>query len=111
METQWQRALEILTSPNQSHQQQLNSMLQTDAETSPENNDESCQKNAQFETPKTSKSQKSVSTTQNNLNCKENKMHSPPPMDRLQAYIELVSPRNFKIKNQSIYIGILPTAA
>ncbi|XP_016996404.2 centrobin [Drosophila takahashii] len=89
MEAQWQQALAILTTPNQ------NSLLQasdTEGE-SPELN------NARMypETPKTSKSQRSNSTEKNNLDV-VGKRDPPSPMDKLQAYIELLlskSPGDF----------------
>ncbi|XP_016933851.2 centrobin [Drosophila suzukii] len=89
MEAQWQQALAILTTPNQ------NSLMQasdTEGE-SPELN------NARMypETPKTSKSQRSNSTEKNNLDV-VGKRDPPSPMDKLQAYIELLlskSPSDF----------------
>ncbi|XP_016976749.1 centrobin isoform X1 [Drosophila rhopaloa] len=89
MEAQWQQALAILTTPTQ------NSLMQasdTEGE-SPELN------NARIypETPKTSKSQRSNSTEKNNLDV-VGKRDPPSPMDKLQAYIELLlskSPSDF----------------
>ncbi|XP_017127022.1 centrobin [Drosophila elegans] len=89
MEAQWQQALAILTTPSQ------NSLMQasdTEGE-SPELN------NARMypETPKTSKSQRSNSTEKNNLDV-VGKRDPPSPMDKLQAYIELLlskSPSDF----------------
>ncbi|XP_043648174.1 protein MLP1 [Drosophila teissieri] len=89
MEAQWQQALAILTTPSQ------NSIMQasdTEGE-SPELN------NARMypETPKTSKSQRSNSTEKNNLDV-VGKRDPPSPMDKLQAYIELLlskSPSDF----------------
>ncbi|KMY96995.1 centrobin [Drosophila simulans] len=90
MEAQWQQALAILTTPSQ------NSIMQasdSEASESPELN------NARMypETPKTSKSQRSNSTEKNNLDV-VGKRDPPSPMDKLQAYIELLlskSPSDF----------------
>ncbi|KAH8380489.1 hypothetical protein KR009_011049 [Drosophila setifemur] len=90
MEAQWQQALAILTSPNQNALR--NASSDTDGE-SPELN------NARTypETPKTSKSQRSNSTEKNNLDV-VGKRDPASPMDKLQAYIELLlskSPSDF----------------
>ncbi|KAH8373974.1 hypothetical protein KR200_006015 [Drosophila serrata] len=92
MEAQWQQALAILTSPSQnSHNHTCDDT--TDGE-SPELN------NARVvypETPKTSKSQRSNNTEKNNLDV-VGKRDPPSPMDKLQAYIELLlskSPSDF----------------
>lgn len=89
METQWQKALEILTSPNLTRLTQLET---TDNE-SPDGNETHNnallqQQNHQnhYETPKTSKKE-------NNLNLPKN---TSPPVDKLQAYIELVTKLFFK---------------
>lgn len=85
MEAQWQQALAILTSPNQT--------LQTESE-SPDLN------NARHypDTPKSSKTtQRSSNTEKNNLDV-VGKKDPPSPMDKLQAYIELLlskSPSDF----------------
>lgn len=90
MEAQWQQALAILTTPSQ------NSIMQssdTEASESPElNNARMCP-----ETPKSSKSQRSNNTEKNNLDV-VGKRDPPSPMDKLQAYIELLlskSPSDF----------------
>lgn len=92
MEAQWQQALAILTSPSQNSQ--IHSCDDTTDAESPELN------NARViypETPKTSKSQRSNSTEKNNLDV-VGKRDPPSPMDKLQAYIELLlskSPSDF----------------
>ncbi|XP_030570421.1 centrobin [Drosophila novamexicana] len=89
MEAQWQQALAILTSPN--HTFQLPGG-ETDSE-SPDLN------NARHypDTPKSSKTQRSNNTEKNNLDAVAKK-DPPSPMDKLQAYIELLlskSPSDF----------------
>ncbi|EDW92936.1 protein MLP1 [Drosophila yakuba] len=89
MEAQWQQALAILTTPSQ------NSIMQA-SDTEGESPDLN---NARMypETPKTSKSQRSNSTEKNNLDV-VGKRDPPSPMDKLQAYIELLlskSPSDF----------------
>ncbi|KAL9910665.1 centriole duplication and spindle assembly protein centrobin isoform 2-T2 [Glossina fuscipes fuscipes] len=86
METQWQKALEILTSPTQSK------MSESDTD-SPESNDTNRPVNHAYNecTPKSSRKE-------NNLNVQNNKAPTLSPMDRLQAYIELLlskSPGDF----------------
>ncbi|KAM7355624.1 centriole duplication and spindle assembly protein centrobin isoform 2-T2 [Cochliomyia hominivorax] len=92
METQWQKALEILTSP---HNLTRSSHNETDRESaaSPDNNETHnkaiYQQHHEFETPKSSKKE-------NNLNLLQK--HLTSPMDKLQAYIELLlskSPTDF----------------
>ncbi|XP_017862438.1 PREDICTED: centrosome-associated protein CEP250 [Drosophila arizonae] len=82
MEAQWQQALAILTSPNQTTQ--LASGETTDSE-SPDLN------NARHypETPKSSKTQASNNTEKNNLDTAAKK-DPPSPVDKLQSYIELL---------------------
>lgn len=84
MEAQWQQALAILTSPSQT--------FHTESE-SPDLN------NARHypDTPKSSKTQRSNNTEKNNLDV-VGKKDPPSPMDKLQAYIELLlskSPSDF----------------
>lgn len=83
METQWQKALEILTSPHN-----LTRSTHNDTEndsTSPETNETHnraiLQRLQQFETPKCSKKENNLNVLQKN---------ETSPMDKLQAYIELV---------------------
>lgn len=76
METQWQKALEILTSPNQSKP----NCTSMDAG-SPECNEH---QGKDFDGNRTPKSSKNT----NNLNIEETT--TSPEMDKLQAYIELV---------------------
>lgn len=82
MEAQWQKALEILTSPN--------SQANEKAEVMP-NATHSTAENEQFETPKTSRQNNNKST------------EDPPHLDRLQAYIELLlskSPEDIENLNE-----------
>lgn len=86
METQWQKALEILTSPHN-----LTRSTHNDTEndsTSPETNEthnrailQRLNQQQQFETPKSSKKENNLNVLQKN---------ETSPMDKLQAYIELV---------------------
>ncbi|KAH8235190.1 hypothetical protein KR032_010084 [Drosophila birchii] len=92
MEAQWQQALAILTSPSQNSHNHTSDDT-TDGE-SPELNN-ACV--VYPETPKTSKSQRSSNTEKNNLDV-VGKRDPPSPMDKLQAYIELLlskSPSDF----------------
>uniref|UniRef100_A0A1A9W7K8 Uncharacterized protein n=1 Tax=Glossina brevipalpis TaxID=37001 RepID=A0A1A9W7K8_9MUSC len=85
METQWQKALEILTSPTQSKMSSDTDSPESNGTNSPVNNAyNDC-------TPKSSRKE-------NNLNVQNNKAPTLSPMDRLQAYIELLlskSPSDF----------------
>ncbi|XP_055845678.1 polyamine-modulated factor 1-binding protein 1 [Episyrphus balteatus] len=85
MEVQWQKALEILTSPNSSNPQALgNKSVSLE-------NVQSTAENEQFETPKTSRQQNNQTTEE------------PLHMDRLQAYIELLlskSPEDIENLNE-----------
>lgn len=86
MEAQWQKALEILTSPNSSNPQAMDNKASISME-----NVQSTAENEQFETPKTSR--------QNNNRTVED----PPHLDRLQAYIELLlskSPEDIENLNE-----------
>ncbi|KAH8278306.1 hypothetical protein KR044_010884 [Drosophila immigrans] len=99
MEAQWQQALAILTSPNQTFQI---SGGETDAE-SPDLN------NARHyaDTPKSSKTQRSNNTEKNNLDVVGKKEPSSP-MDKLQAYIELLlskSPSDFDKLDQILALS------
>ncbi|XP_017109397.2 centrobin [Drosophila bipectinata] len=90
MEAQWQQALAILTSPQNSQARASD----TEGE-SPELNNARIYPDV--ETPKTSKSQRSNSTEKNNLDV-VGKRDPASPMDKLQAYIELLlskSPGDF----------------
>lgn len=92
MEVQWQKALEILTSPNQTIAESTNESSRTDSG-SPEINDGSYKDtkndnstttvNNYSSTPKSNKKQ-------NNLNVQSCKSAVISPVDKLQAYIELV---------------------
>ncbi|XP_068142092.1 centrobin [Drosophila tropicalis] len=105
MEAQWQQALAILTSPSQAS---LMAASDTDSE-SPDLN------NARVypETPKTSKSQRSNNTEKNNLDvC--GKRDPPSPMDKLQAYIELLlskSPSDFDKLDEILALSINKNSA
>ncbi|XP_037932375.1 centrobin [Teleopsis dalmanni] len=94
METQWQKALEILTSP--SYHSKV-TQTETGSE-SPEDNDKHNTAIIEINnTPKTSKSKKNNSK-ENNLNLVSHK-EQIAPVDRLQAYIELLlskSPSDFE---------------
>ncbi|XP_073836847.1 centriole duplication and spindle assembly protein centrobin isoform X2 [Musca autumnalis] len=81
METQWQKALEILTSPNLTRLTQLDTTDNESPDGNETHNNAMLLQNHQhhYETPKTSKKE-------NNLNVPKN---TSPPMDKLQAYIEL----------------------
>lgn len=108
METQWQKALEILTSPNLTRLTQLDT---TDNE-SPDTNETHLNKamlqhhnqHHHFETPKTSKKE-------NNLNVLK---QESPQADKLQAYIELVRsyicilsfPKDFSSKKKLLYKNV-----
>ncbi|XP_061392772.1 putative leucine-rich repeat-containing protein DDB_G0290503 [Musca vetustissima] len=83
METQWQKALEILTSPNLTRLTQLDTTDNESPDGNETHNNAILLQNHQhnYETPKTSKKE-------NNLNVPKN---TSPPMDKLQAYIELVT--------------------
>lgn len=78
METQWQKALEILTSPNLTRFTQ-NETTDNESPDTNETHNKAMQAH-HYETPKTSKKE-------NNLNVQK---HESPPADKLQAYIELV---------------------
>lgn len=82
MEAQWQQALAILTSPNQTFQSPSGET--TDSE-SPDLN------NARHypDTPKSSKTHASNNTEKNNLDTAAKK-DPPSPVDKLQSYIELL---------------------
>ncbi|XP_034109903.1 nucleoprotein TPR [Drosophila albomicans] len=104
MEAQWQQALAILTSPNQTFQI---SGGETDTE-SPDLN------NARHyaDTPKSSKTQRSNNTEKNNLDVVGKKDPSSP-MDKLQAYIELLlskSPSDFDKLDQILALTAKQTA-
>jgi len=104
MEAQWQQALAILTSPNQTFQI---SGGETDAE-SPDLN------NARHypDTPKSSKTQRSSNTEKNNLDVVGKKDPSSP-MDKLQAYIELLlskSPSDFDKLDQILALSTKQSA-
>uniref|UniRef100_A0A1I8P0P3 Uncharacterized protein n=1 Tax=Stomoxys calcitrans TaxID=35570 RepID=A0A1I8P0P3_STOCA len=90
METQWQKALEILTSPNLTRLTQLDTTDNESPDSNETHNKGMLQNNNQYDTPKTSKKE-------NNLNVQAQKPVSPPN-DKLQAYIELLlskSPSDF----------------
>ncbi|KAH8345643.1 hypothetical protein KR067_000179 [Drosophila pandora] len=91
MEAQWQQALAILTSPGQNSQIPASD---TEGESPDLNN---ARVYPDVETPKTSKSQRSNNTEKNNLDV-VGKRDPASPMDKLQAYIELLlskSPSDF----------------
>ncbi|KAL7732506.1 hypothetical protein ACLKA6_019149 [Drosophila palustris] len=105
MEAQWQQALAILTSPNQTFQL---SGCETDGESSPDLN------NARHypDTPKSSKTQRSSNTEKNNLDVVGKKDPSSP-MDKLQAYIELLlskSPSDFDKLDQILALSTKQSA-
>ncbi|KAH8365866.1 hypothetical protein KR093_006690 [Drosophila rubida] len=105
MEAQWQQALAILTSPNQTFQI---SGGETDNE-SPDLN------NARHyaDTPKSSKTQRSNNTEKNNLDVDVGKKDPSSPMDKLQAYIELLlskSPSDFDKLDQILALSAKQTA-
>ncbi|XP_030373252.1 cilia- and flagella-associated protein 58 [Scaptodrosophila lebanonensis] len=99
MEAQWQQALAILTSPNHTGQ-----VMTSDTESeSPELNTA----RHYADTPKTSKSQRSNSTEKNNLDV-VGKRDPASPMDKLQAYIELLlskSPSDFDRLDEILALG------
>ncbi|XP_075162278.1 centriole duplication and spindle assembly protein centrobin [Haematobia irritans] len=90
METQWQKALEILTSPNLTRLTQLDTTDNESPDCNETHNKGTLQNPHHYETPKSSKKE-------NNLNVQG---HRPgtPQNDKLQAYIELLlskSPSDF----------------
>lgn len=88
MEDQWQKALEILTSPGNQSQQISNS---TDRESMVNNENDANKDEMNYETPKKNKTRDRIlKIKENNLNNVNERKASPEPMDRLQAYIELV---------------------
>ena len=89
MEDQWQKALEILTSPSNQSQQISNN---TDCETQANNENElNKDDDSNYKTPKKNKARDRIlKIKENNLNNINERKSSPEPMDRLQAYIELV---------------------
>ncbi|CAD7002916.1 unnamed protein product [Ceratitis capitata] len=88
MEDQWQKALEILTSPSNQSQQIGNS---TDTDSVANNEIELNKGGCDFETPKKNKTRDRIlKVKENNLHNINERKSSPEPMDRLQAYIELV---------------------
>ncbi|XP_067613209.1 uncharacterized protein Cnb [Eurosta solidaginis] len=88
MEDQWQKALEILTSPSNQSQQIFNN---TDGESTANNENEFRKDERHYETPKKSKvREKSLKLKETNLNNANERKATPEPMDRLQAYIELL---------------------
>lgn len=100
METQWQKALEILTSPHNLTRTTNNETTDQESVVSPDNNDTHnkaiYQQHHEFETPKSSKKE-------NNLNYLHNKQELSPK-DKLQAYIELVSFIFFFFHIKEIYV-------
>ncbi|XP_054735006.1 rootletin isoform X1 [Anastrepha obliqua] len=97
MEDQWQKALEILTSPSNQSQQISNN--NTDCESMVNNENDACKDERYFETPKKDKVRDRIlRIKENNLNNVNERKASPEPIDRLQAYIELLlskSPSEF----------------
>nr|XP_014089470.1 myosin heavy chain, striated muscle [Bactrocera oleae] len=97
MEDQWQKALEILTSPSNQSQQISNN---TDCESQANNENElNKDDDSNYKTPKKNKARDRIlKIKENNLNNINERKSSPEPMDRLQAYIELLlskSPSEF----------------
>ncbi|XP_018787845.1 PREDICTED: DNA repair protein RAD50 [Bactrocera latifrons] len=96
MEDQWQKALEILTSPSNQSQQISNN---TDCESPANNENELNKDDSNYRTPKKNKTRDRIlKIKENNLNNNNERKSSPEPMDRLQAYIELLlskSPSEF----------------
>uniref|UniRef100_A0A034W117 Uncharacterized protein n=1 Tax=Bactrocera dorsalis TaxID=27457 RepID=A0A034W117_BACDO len=96
MEDQWQKALEILTSPSNQSQQISNN---TDCESPANNENELNKDDSNYRTPKKNKTRDRIlKIKENNLNNINERKSSPEPMDRLQAYIELLlskSPSEF----------------
>lgn len=88
MEDQWQKALEILTSPSNQSQQIINIR---DCESLANNENELNKDDSNYKTPKKNKARERIlKIKENNLNNINERKSSPEPMDRLQAYIELV---------------------
>ncbi|XP_011208957.2 myosin-10 [Bactrocera dorsalis] len=96
MEDQWQKALEILTSPSNQSQQISNN---TECESPANNENELNKDDSNYRTPKKNKTRDRIlKIKENNLNNINERKSSPEPMDRLQAYIELLlskSPSEF----------------
>ncbi|XP_017463900.1 PREDICTED: pleckstrin homology domain-containing family D member 1-like, partial [Rhagoletis zephyria] len=96
MEDQWQKALEILTSPGDRSQQISNN---TDCESIVNIENDTNKDERNYETPKKNKPRDRIlKIKENNLNNVNERRASPEPMDRLQAYIELLlskSPSEF----------------
>ncbi|XP_036337203.1 paramyosin [Rhagoletis pomonella] len=96
MEDQWQKALEILTSPGDRSQQISNN---TDCESIGNIENDTNKDEMNYETPKKNKPRDRIlKIKENNLNNVNDRRASPEPMDRLQAYIELLlskSPSEF----------------